>query len=366
MAHEDAPRRTRTPRGSADLFVAQFVDEDLGNAAHLVGSRKGKVGAVIDPLRDVDPYLEAADRYGVRIAYALDTHLHNDFLSGSRELAEEADAEVGASAEARAEFPHRPLREGDRLDLGGYALEVLATPGHTPEHIAFLLKGPGRREPLALFSGGSLIVGGAARTDLLGRENTDGLTRKLYRTIHDKLLALPDEVVVYPTHGAGSFCVAPASADRTTTIGVELKQNPLVLASGEDDFVRRALDGLPSYPAYFRELRPINRRGPKVLRGLPSPKPLPPEEVDAWNKQVGAVLDVRHAQEFLREHIPTSYGIPLEAPLVTWAGWLIPYGAPLVLVARGPQDLEEATRQLMRIGFDDLRGYLKGGIPAWK
>ena len=208
------------------MFVVQFVDEGLGNTAHLVGSKEAKVAAIVDPLRDVDRYLESAERLGVRIAYALDTHLHNDFVSGAREIAAKTGATVGASAEAGLRFEHTPLREGDRLPLGDSAVEVIATPGHTPEHIAFAVRSDGAEAPAAVFSGGALIVGGAARTDLLGHEMSEPLARQLYRTIHGKLLALPDDVQVFPTHGAGSFCAAPAVADRATTIGRERKTNP--------------------------------------------------------------------------------------------------------------------------------------------
>lgn len=362
-------RRRAASAGAArtrrDLTVAPFVDEDLGNSAYLVASRSTKEGVLIDPLRDVDRYLEAARRAGVAVAHVLDTHLHNDFLSGCREVAALTGAEIGASAEARLEFDHRPLREGDRISLDGADLEVLATPGHTPEHIAFLLRDEGS-EPFGLFSGGALIVGGAARTDLLGDEHTEPLARSLFRTIGEKLMALPDEVVVYPTHGAGSFCAAPTVEARTTTIGLERARNPLVQARSEDEFVVRALSGLPSYPAYFRELRPINRRGPRILRAVPNPKPLSPSAVEAWVEQGGAVLDVRPAKAFLQGHVPGAYGIPLDAPLVTWGGWLLPFGIPLVLVARGPADLEGAVRQLLRIGFDEIRGVVRGGMGAWK
>lgn len=358
----DARRRDRGHAESA--FIQPFVDEGLGNSAYLVGSRTSKVAVLIDPLRDVDRYLDAAERLGSRITHVLDTHLHNDFLSGAREVAARSGALVGASAEAGLEFAHSPLSDGDRLSLGDLAIGVLSTPGHTPEHISFTLMARDDA-PLAVFSGGALIVGGAARTDLLGHELSEPLARKLYRTIRDRLLALPDEVVVCPTHGAGSFCAAPAVDERTTTIGRERRQNPLCQPQTEDEFVARALNGLPSYPAYFRELRPINRRGPRILGGIPTPSPLPPAEVKTWVEGGGTVVDIRPAREFAQAHVPGAYGISLDGGLATWAGWLITFGAPLVLVARGPPDLEEAVRELIRIGFDDLRGYLEGGMPAW-
>jgi len=343
-----------------------FVDEDLGNSAYLVGSRTAKVAALIDPLRDADRYIATARDLGVRITHVLDTHLHNDFVSGSLEVAAHTGAVVGASAEADVEFDHQDLREGDRIPIGDVAIAVMGTPGHTPEHIAFTLLAPKSGAPLALFSGGALIVGGAARTDLLGHDLTEPLARRLYHTIHDKLLALPDAVSVYPTHGAGSFCAAPAVAERTTTIGLERAGNPLCQPQTEDEFVVHALEGLPSYPVYFRELRPINRRGPRLLGGLPALEPLSPAQVKDWVDGGRAVLDVRPARAFVEAHIPGAYGIALSAPIVTWAGWLIPFGTPLVLVSRGAEEHAEAVRQLIRIGYDDLRGYLDGGMGAWR
>ena len=356
------------------MFVEQFVDKGLGNSAYLVGSREAKVAALIDPLRDVDRYLARAEELGVTVTYVLETHLHADFVSGAREVAALTGAVIGASAGAELEFEHQPLVEGDRISLGdpstgsGRALSVavLATPGHTPEHIAFTVTEAEATAPTALFSGGSLIVGGAARTDLLGHELTEPLARQLYHTIHKKFLALPDSVEVYPTHGAGSFCAVPGVSDRTTTIGRERAQNRLAQAQTEDEFITLALSGLPSYPVYYREMRPVNRRGPRVLGGVPSLAPLSSEEVRQRQAEGSAVVDVRPAKAFGEGHISGAYGIPLDAPLVTWAGWLIPFGTPLVLVAAGPANLEEAVRQLLRIGYDDLRGYLEGGLAAWE
>lgn len=347
----------------ASLFIESFVDEGLGNSAYLVGSHATHTAALIDPLRDVDRYLAAAERLSVKITHVLDTHLHADFVSGARELAAQAGAVIGASAGAKLGFDHQPLAENDELEMGDFTLRVIATPGHTPEHVSFLLTGDDA--PAALFSGGALIVGGAARTDLLGHDLTLPLARHLYHTLHDKLLALPDAVNVYPTHGAGSFCVAPMSADRTTTIGRERRSNPLAQARTEDEFVSRALSGLPSYPVYYKEMRPINQRGPKVLGGLPVLPPLSAEEVHGQIERGALALDVRPKEAFAEAHLPGAYGIALDAPLVTWAGWLIRFGAPLVLVAASAADREAAVRQLIRIGYDNLPGYLEGGVEAW-
>ncbi len=346
-------------------FIEPFVDKGLGNSAYLIGSHDTKKGILIDPLRDVDQYLHATSEQGLQVTHVLDTHLHADFVSGNREIAHQTGAVIGASAEAKLGFDHQPLTEESVIDLGAFQFRVMATPGHSPEHISFLLVEPDSKTPTALFSGGALIVGGAARTDLLTPELTQSLARQLYHTIQEKLLKLPDSVDVFPTHGSGSYCVAPASKERTTTIGRERTDNPLALARSEEEFVQRALEGLSSYPTYYKYLREINQQGPKILGGVPMLKPLSASEVKALMEQGVVVLDVRHGKAFGAGHIPNSYGIRVDAPLTTWAGWLIPFGSRIVLVAESTEQTVAAIRQLIRIGYDDLVGRLEGGIDAW-
>jgi hydroxyacylglutathione hydrolase len=347
------------------MLVKQFVDEGLGNSSYLIGSEATRLAAVIDPQRDVDRYLQVAEGLGLRLTYALDTHLHNDFISGARELAAQRGIIVGASSEARLEFEHQPLQAGATVSLGDVTIGVLATPGHTPEHISFTARSLGQSTPSAIFTGGALIVGGAARTDLLGPDLTDHLSRQLYHTLHDQLLHFPDDVLVYPTHGAGSFCSAPVSAERSTTIGRERRWNALLQAASEEEFIEQALRNLPDYPTYFRYMRAINQRSPRVLNGLPVLEPLLPESVQRQMTQGVAVIDTRMPSEFMAGHLPEAYGIPLAAPLITWAGWVVPFGTPIILIAKDPIEREAAVRQLIRIGYDDLRGYLDGGITAW-
>lgn len=352
---------------NSPYFVEPFVDKGLGNSAYLIGSHDTKKAVLIDPLRDVDRYLQAASERGLTLTHVLDTHLHADFVSGNREIAHQTGAVIGASAEAKVGFEHQPLTEGSIIDLGAFQIQVVATPGHTPEHISFLIVEPDAKRPSALFSGGALIVGGAARTDLLTPELTRPLARQLYHTIHDKLLKLPDVLAVFPTHGAGSFCITPASKERRTTIGQERLNNSLAQPQSEDEFVRRALTGLSSYPTYYKYLRPINQKGAKILGGIPVLKPYSASEVKEWmdaNVSV-VVLDVRHGKAFGAGHIPKSYGIRVDAPLTTWAGWLIPFGSRILLVGDSPDQIVAATRQLIRIGYDDLVGTLEGGIEAW-
>jgi hydroxyacylglutathione hydrolase len=346
-------------------FIEPFVDAGLGNSAYLIGSHDTKKGVLIDPLRDVDRYLHAAFEHGIQLTHVLDTHLHADFVSGSREIAAQTGAVIGASAEAQVGFDHNPLTEDSVLDLGAFQIRVMATPGHTLEHISYLIVEAGRESPNALFSGGALIVGGAARTDLLTPELTYPLASQLYHTIHDTLLKMPDAVDVFPTHGAGSFCVGPVSSDRTTTIGRERGTNPLAQPQTEEEFIKRALTGLPAYPTYYKYMRAVNQQGAKILGGLPILKPYSAGEVRALMDQGVIVLDVRHQKAFGAGHIPDSYGIRVDSPLVVWAGWVIPFGSRILLLGESASEREEATRQLIRIGYDDIVGYLDGGIEAW-
>ena len=348
------------------MFIKQFVDEGLGNSSYLVGSEETGQIAAIDPQRDVDRYLQFAEGLGLHLSYVLDTHLHNDFISGAREMAAQASVTVGASAEARLAVDHLALSNGLVISLGDVMIRVIITPGHTPEHISFLAIANGIRQSEVLFSGGALIVGGAARTDLLGEEMTGYLTRQLFHSIHESLITLPDDVIVYPTNGAGSFCIAPSTTERVTTLGREKRRNPLVLADSEEEFFALATHDLPSYPDYFRYMRRINQAGPPVLGGIPLLKPLSPPDVQKNVAQGAVIIDIRTPVEFAAGHIPGSYGIPLAAPLITWAGWVVPFNAPVILVSSNSSERMQAVRQLIRIGYDDLRGFLAGGIAAWE
>ena len=348
-----------------NYFIEPFVDTGLGNSAYLIGSHATKKGILIDPLRDVDRYLHAASELGLTLTHVLDTHLHADFVSGNCEIASQTGAIIGASAEGHIEFDHKPLDEDSVIDLGAFQIRVMTTPGHTPEHISFLLVEPDGKTPSALFSGGALIVGGAARTDLLSHEMTHPLASHLYHTIHDKLLKLPDEVNVFPTHGAGSFCVAPVSSERTTTIGHERKTNALAQPQSEAEFIQRALTGLPAYPTYYKYMRGINQKGANILGSLPTLKPYSASEVKALTDEGVVVLDIRHQKKFAAGHVPNSYGIRVNAPLVVWAGWVIPFGSRIVLLGESAAEREDATRQLIRIGYDEVLGYVEGGVEAW-
>jgi hydroxyacylglutathione hydrolase len=235
------------------MFVKQIRVESLGNSAYLVGSQEAGTCAVVDPLPDVELYIREAESLGVRITHALETHIHNDFISGSRELAARTGATICASAAGGLLFDHQSLRKGDSLTLGEVRLDVVATPGHTPEHISYLAtdtsSGGG---PSALFSGGALLVGGVGRSDLLGKQLAPFLGRWFHRTIKEELQGLDDQVAVYPTHGGGSFCMAaPAGSGDSSTIGQERGSNPFFQASTEEEFLELAMADLPPYPTYY-------------------------------------------------------------------------------------------------------------------
>lgn len=349
------------------MEIRQFVDEGLGNSAHLVISERTGVAALIDPERDVDRYLDAAAAAGVRITHVFETHVHNDFISGSRELAARAGARICASAAAELQFDYQPLQDGDRVTVGDITVTVLATPGHTPEHISYLAHDMTARDrPPVLFSGGSLLVGAVSRTDLLGHEHATGLARELYRSLHEKVLRLPDDAEVYPTHGAGSFCTATPGAARSTTVGQERRANPLLRLPTPEAFTREVLGSMPSYPTYFRAMRAINQRGPRVLGRLPELAPLTAGEVQQALTRGDAVVDMRPVARYVQGHIPGVYHVELRPAFASWVGWVVPFGTPLVLVSETPDTHEEAVRQLIRIGYDALAGYLAGGMDAWE
>ncbi len=347
------------------MVTESFFDEGLGNSSYLIAPAEGTAAVAIDSQRDVDRYLAVAHRHGWRITHALETHLHADFVSGSRELAARTGAAIVASRGASLAFAHQGVDDGDVVMAAGMRFRVLATPGHTPEHVCFLLLADDDK-PATLFSGGTLLAGSAARTDLIGPEWTDSLTRALFHSLHERILVLPDDLPVLPTHGAGSFCAKGTSQSRTTTIGQERGTNPLITAATEDIFLARALADLPAYPDYFRRMRSLNQRGPTVLGGLPHPSPLPPAAVRDALRAGAVVLDARPAAAFDAGHIPGSYGIPLSSAFGSWTGWLVPPEVAIILLAESPADVTEAVRQLIRVGYDRLEGHLDGGIAAWE
>jgi glyoxylase-like metal-dependent hydrolase (beta-lactamase superfamily II)/rhodanese-related sulfurtransferase len=338
--------------------VLPMVDEGLGNSAYLVdlGDRRG---LTVDASRDLREVRRAADAAGLRIAFAADTHLHADFVSGAVQLA----ATDGARTDG-----HLGPSDGDEVDLGGLRLRAIATPGHTDEHLALLLL-DGER-PVGVFTGGSLIVGSAARTDLVDPGRTVELAHAQYGSVQ-RLLALPDETLVWPTHGAGSFCSAPARARRTSTIGRERVTNGLLSRVGgepprAEDFVARLLTGFGGYPRYFDRTSELNRIGPEVVRPPVTLTPLPVDDVRALLATGAQLVDVRPITAFAQGHIPNSISNPQRPAFATWLGWLTDRDRPAVVVRDPDQDGDEIAWQALKIGYDMLAGELGGGIAGWR
>ena len=337
------------------MFTVQpFGAEELGNASFLVADPDQKVAIVIDPLRDVDAYLTHAEKQGVRVVRALDTHVHNDFVSGGREL----HALVGAQLE--------PLEPDFDFVLGSVIIRALHTPGHTPDHVSYLVVEDGK--PRALFSGGAVMVGGIARTDLFGPHLAANLGLQALRTLQVRLRALPDDVAVYPTHGSGSFCGISGGAGHETTLGQERSTNPYFQTTEVIQFLARILDQ-HRYPAYYKDMGAINTAGAPLLGRKPAaPKKLTAGDVARRMDRGAAVVDMRPGLEYDRGHISGSYCIGLQKgqAFSAWVGWLIARDRPIVLVGADQAMCAEAQTQLHRIGFDNIAGALDGGIEAWE
>jgi len=338
-----------------------LVDDGLGNSAYLLDLRDGRALAVDAP-RDLRALRVAAGRRGLRVAYAADTHLHADFLTGACQLAADDGATILASAAGHRTFAHRGLRDGDEVDLGGLTLQALATPGHTDEHLTFVLRDGAT--PVGVFTGGSLIVGSAARTDLLGPDRTEELARAQHASLR-RLATLPDATQVWPTHGAGSFCSAPSGADRTSTIGREKATNPLLTAPDADAFVTRLLAGLSSYPTYFARLAEVNRHGPALVTTEPTLAPLDVLTVRGMLADGAIAVDVRPVADVAAGHLPGAIALPLRAQFTTWLGWLLDPDVPIVIVRNPDQQPTDILWPALNIGYDTIIGELAGGVAAW-
>ncbi|HTL83894.1 MAG TPA: MBL fold metallo-hydrolase [Acidimicrobiia bacterium] len=343
--------------------VVAFLDEGLGHSSYVVDLGDGRALAV-DPPRFPEAHIAEADARNLRIAFTADTHSHADYISGSPALAQRG-ATFLASKGARLEVPHQDVSAGDDVELRpGIVMGAIATPGHTPDHLAYVLYEDGR--PIALFSGGSLMVGTVGRTDLLGDERRVELAHRLYRALHEEILTLPDDLAVYPTHGAGSFCSAPCTGERTTTIGRERATNPLLQASDEDAFVRQLLEGFGSFPTYFRRLPEVNRRGPRMYEHVPALSSLDVARAQRLQAEGAVVIDVRPIEHFATGHVCNALSIELRPVFGSWLGWLVDPDRPLVFVLDDDQDRKELVRQCLDVGYENLAGELDNGMTAWR
>jgi hydroxyacylglutathione hydrolase len=349
------------------MFVRTFVADGVSDRSYMIVDKESGRAAVVDAQRDVWTYLDEADNLGVKITHTFDTHVHNDFVSGSRSLQELTGATVVQPAGSEIEYSVREARDGDRFEVGGFTVRALHTPGHTFHHTAYAVEEGG--VVAGLFTGGSMLVETVGRTDLVSPGATEELARAQRSSVR-RLADFPDDTEVFPTHGAGSFCTAGAAPDReTTSIGREKRDNAAVrvaLEEDEDAFVRFALHGLPAYPAYYAHMAPANRKGAPPLISLPALEGLDPRKAYELQSRGASVVDARKTLEFLAGFPKGARSVPLGDSFAGYIGWVLPYNDELVLVLPRDEDWRRAQGQLIRIGFDRAAGYVRGGFPAWR
>jgi hydroxyacylglutathione hydrolase len=302
---------------------------------------------IVDPQRDIDRFLFVLDQSNVELRYVLETHIHNDYVSGGRELAARTGAELVLPASAAVPFDHVPAFHNEGIGRGTWMVRPIHTPGHTPEHLSYLAEIDG--EPIALFSGGSLLVGSAGRPDLLGMDRARTLAHLQYISVN-RLAELPDDVGLYPTHGSGSFCTATAASSATSTIGAEKAANPVLQYADRESFIAGQLADLQPYPAYYAHMGPTNLAGPDPVQSHNL------RELTVAEIGVALVVDIRPAERFAAGHLSGSVGIPFGDQVGVWAGWVLPFNSEVVLVADRGQDVDEISRQFSRIGFDRVCG----------
>jgi hydroxyacylglutathione hydrolase len=354
------------------MFIRQFQIDGLGHLSTLIGDEEAGLAAVVDPRRDVDIYVDAARERGLRISHVFQTHLHNDYVSGGRELTAATGAEEVIGAGAGLAYEHRPLADGEVTAVGTLSFRVVDTPGHTPEHVAYAVADTSRAdEPALLFTGGSLLVGSVGRTDLLGAEHARPYAEQMFHSLHDRILAHEDFVSVFPTHGAGSLCSTGIGSTLSSTIGFERRYNPLLQPAEFEAFARALLAGQPAVPRYFARMRPLNQAGPRVLGGIPAPVSV---DLDGLRHVVGGgglVVDLRSPRTFAAGHVPGSLSVPAGSSFSTWLGWVVDLDRDVVFILPGGPDAvgagwDDAVRQAYRIGHEAVAGYLEGGFGAWR
>jgi len=345
----------------------RIFDDGLAQSSYVMACERTRQAAIVDPRRDIDVYVDYARQRNLDVRFAIETHVHADFVSGARELAARG-ATIVAGPGAGLKFDHHEARHGETLRLGDITLTLLHTPGHTPEHISVLVEEPG--EVNRVLTGDTLFVGAVGRPDLLGPEQARGLACQLYVSLHETLLALGDDVEVHPGHGAGSLCGTGIGSAAHSTIGQERRFNPLLRHTSQQDFVDAVLADLPETPPYFRELKRVNQDGPSVLHlahGLADQVRLTADAAQAAVANGAWIVDVRPAEVFAAGHPRGAVNIGFGSKLGYWAGWVLPLSTPIVIV--GDEDVrrrDEVRRQLLRVGIDFVVGFVDGGFPAWR
>ena len=344
--------------------VERFFLGCLAHASYMIGSRG--VAAVIDPQRDVDIYLEAAASRKLKIEYIIETHLHADFVSGHRELADRTGAHIYLGAGSGAEFPHVAVTDGDEVQFGDCCLRFLQTPGHTPESISILMNDRGDSDrPASVFTGDTLFVGDVGRPDLSPTHTPQQLAAMLYRSIHEKLLTLPDDTEIFPAHGAGSLCGRQMGSEASSTIGKQRVSNYALLARTPEEFIHLLTDNLPARPEYFARDADLNRRGAAPLSELPPLAALTAPEVLRLQKEGAIVVDTRPAIQFAVAHVPGSVHIALTGQYASWAARILGLDTPLIIAGEDPEHVRESQMRLARVGIENLIGYLADGVAGW-
>jgi hydroxyacylglutathione hydrolase len=347
------------------MYFEQFYLGCLAHASYMLGS-DGEA-AVVDPQRDVDLYLQAAEERGLKIRHIFETHLHADFVSGHVELARRTGAAIYIGEKAGAAFPHVPLREGFELRLGRARISALETPGHTPESMCLVVTDEEKSSrPWAVLTGDTLFIGDVGRPDLSPTHTSQQLAGMLYDSLHHKLLRLADDVLVYPAHGAGSLCGRNMRADRFSTVGTERLSNYALQINDRDEFIRQLTTNLPARPEYFFQDAQINRQGAPALAELPKLAAISGPDLVPLLEQDVFALDVRATGEFAAAHVPGSINIALSGQFATWAATVLGLNARPVLIAGTPEQYSEARMRLARVGIEDPRGYLEGGVAGWQ
>jgi hydroxyacylglutathione hydrolase len=347
------------------MYFEQFYLGCLAHASYMFASQNEAV--VVDPQRDVELYLKAAEEHDCTVRHIFETHLHADFVSGHKELAARTGARIYIGAQAEATFPHVPVRDGFELKVGKASIKVLETPGHTPESVCLVItdleKSP---QPWAVLTGDTLFLGDVGRPDLSKKHGPRELAGMLYDSLHEKLLRLADGVLVYPAHGAGSLCGRNMRAERSSTIGTERLTNYALQIGSREEFISQLTTHLPTRPEYFQQDAEINRAGASALADLPPLQAIEPRELKGMLDDGEVVLDVRPGEEFAAAHVPGSVNIALSGQFASWAGTVLGLAAHPVLIAASEEQLSEARVRLARVGIEALDGYLHGGVAAWK
>jgi hydroxyacylglutathione hydrolase len=347
------------------MYFEQFYLGCLAHASYMIGSDGEAI--VVDPQRDVDLYLKAAQEHGLQVRHVFETHLHADFVSGHKELAARTGAKIYVGAQAGATYPHVDVSGGFALRFGKARLQVLETPGHTPESICLLLTDEEKSaRPWAVLTGDTLFLGDVGRPDLSKKHTPQQLAGMLYDSLHNKLMALADDVLVYPAHGAGSLCGKNMRAERSSTIGTERLTNYALQIKSRREFIKELTTNLPTRPNYFLQDAEINREGAAALAELPSLPAVSPEQLKALLAKSETVLDVRPGDQFAQAHVPGSINIALSGQFASWAGTLLGVNSSPVLIADSAEQIAEARMRMARVGIEGAIGYLEGGLSAWK